>query len=49
MNFILFLQVAAFVFFILAAFGIPTGRLNTIGAGLACLTAAILLGSGLFR
>lgn len=49
MSFVLFLQIAAFVFFVLSAFSIPTGRLNTIGAGLTCLTAAILLGSGLFR
>lgn len=49
MNLILILQIAAFVFFVLAAFSVPTGRINSIGAGLACLTAAILLGAGLFR
>ena len=36
--------VAALVLFILAAVGINTGRVNTVAAGLACLTAAFLIG-----
>ncbi len=54
-NLALALQIAAFVCFIWATFG-PFAdpernhkRAQFIGAGLACLTAAILLGSGLFR
>ena len=35
--------VAALVLFILSAIGVPTGRVNTMGAGLACLTAAFLV------
>lgn len=34
--------IAALVLFILAAIPINTGRVNTIAAGLACLTAAML-------
>lgn len=38
------LLVFAFVFFVIAALGVPTGRFNLIGAGLACLVAATLFG-----
>ena len=35
--------IAALILFILAAIGVPTGRVNTMAAGLACLTAAFLV------
>lgn len=38
----LILYVFAFVFFILATIGVPSGRCSLIGAGLACLTATLL-------
>jgi hypothetical protein len=38
------LLVAALVLFILAGVGVPAGRYNLIGWGLACLTAAQLIG-----
>jgi hypothetical protein len=36
------LLVFAFVFFVMAAIGFPTGRFNMIGAGLACYIATLL-------
>jgi hypothetical protein len=38
----LLLLVFAFVFFVIAAVGIPSGRFNLIGAGLACWVATLL-------
>lgn len=38
----LILYVFAFVFFVLATFGIGGPRCNLIAAGLACLTASLL-------
>lgn len=38
----LILEVFAFVLFVLAAVGVPSGRYNLIGTGLACLTATLL-------
>ena len=38
----LILLVAAFVLFVIAAIGIPSGRFNLIAAGLACWVATIL-------
>jgi hypothetical protein len=44
----LILLVAAFVLFLLAAIGVPSGRVNLIAAGLACAALAQLLtGRGL--
>lgn len=40
------LLIAALVLFVVAAFGV-TVRFNLVAAGLACLTAAVLLGSGI--
>lgn len=40
----LILLVFAFVLFVIAGLGIPTGRYNLVGLGLAFLTAAILFG-----
>lgn len=39
----LLLLVFAFVFFVLAACGVPSGRFNLIGAGLACWLGSLLL------
>jgi hypothetical protein len=39
----LILMVFAFVFFVIAAIGVPAGRFNLIGAGLACCVLAYLL------
>lgn len=36
--------IAALVLFILAAVGVPTGRVNTTAAGLACWVASLLVG-----
>lgn len=36
--------VAAFVLFVVAAIGIPAGRINLMAAGLACLVASTLAG-----
>ncbi len=44
--FILILLITALVLFLLAGFGTPT-RFNLIGFGLAALTLAVLLRSGL--
>lgn len=41
------LTLFAFVFFVIAAFGVNSGRFNLVAAGLACLTAAALLGGDL--
>lgn len=41
----LILLVFAFVFFVLAALGVPSSRYNLIGAGLACVVLARLLGT----
>lgn len=38
------LLVAAFVLFVLAAIGIPSGRVNLLAAGLACWSGAQLFG-----
>ena len=35
--------IAALVLFIVAAIGVPTGRVNTVAAGLACWVASQLL------
>ena len=40
----LILIVFAFVFFVLAALGVPSGRFNLTAAGLACWVATLLLG-----
>jgi hypothetical protein len=37
------LMIAALVLFILAAVGVPSGRVNLIAAGLACAAGAVLL------
>ena len=39
------LLIVALVCFVLAAVGLGFGRLNLIGAGLACYVASILIGS----
>lgn len=39
----LILYVFAFVLFTCAAFGVPGGRFNLVAAGLACLTATLIL------
>ena len=39
-----FLLVAAFVLFVLAAIGVPAGRVNLLAAGLACWVGAQLFG-----
>jgi hypothetical protein len=39
------LLVVALICFVLAAVGVGFGRLNLIGAGLACWAASMLLGS----
>lgn len=36
------LLIAAFVLFVIAAIGVPAGRVNLIAAGLACFIAAQL-------
>jgi len=36
--------VAALVLFILAAIGVPMGRVNLMAAGLACYIASLLVG-----
>lgn len=41
---ILILMIAAMLLFIGAAVGLPTGRFNLIGAGLALWALAVLLG-----
>lgn len=46
MLFAQILLVAAFVLFVLAGIGIPSGRYNLIGWGLACAMLAALLGYG---
>lgn len=38
------LLIAALVLFILAAVSVPVARVNLVAAGLACLTAAMLVG-----
>ena len=43
----LLLLIVAAVMFTLAACSVPTGRLNTIGAGLLALTFAVWLGPAL--
>ncbi len=48
MTFSQFMYVLAFVLFILAGVGVPSGRWNLIGFGLAALSAAALFGSGGF-
>lgn len=39
----LLLLMFAFVLFVLAAIGIPTGRYSLIAAGLACAAAALIV------
>lgn len=46
MTLALFFLIAALVLFIVAAFGVSS-RINLTAAGLACLTASLILGSGL--
>ncbi len=41
-NLHLVLLVFAFVLFVLAAFGVPSGRWNLIAAGLACWVGSLL-------
>lgn len=41
----LILYVFALVLFVLAALGVPSGRFSLIGAGLACVAAAHLVGA----
>lgn len=41
-----FLYIAAFILFVLGAISVPSGRVNLVAAGLACLSAAALFGSG---
>lgn len=41
----LILIVFAFVLFTLAALGVPSGRFNLIGAGLACWVLTLLRGT----
>lgn len=43
MTFSVAFLIAALVLFILAAIGIPSGRINLTAAGLACLTASMLV------
>lgn len=43
----LILLVFAFVLFVCAAIGVPSGRINLIGAGLACWVASTFLGAAL--
>ena len=43
------LLVGAFVLFVLAAFGLPVGRINLLAAGLACWLLSQILGSGILR
>jgi hypothetical protein len=43
----LLLLIVAGVMFTLAACSVPTGRLNTIGAGLLCVLVAVWLGPAL--
>lgn len=38
------LLIAALVLFVLAALGIPAGRINLTAAGLACAVASMLVG-----
>lgn len=38
------LIIAAFVLFVLAAIGVPAGRVSLVAAGLACWVAASLFG-----
>lgn len=42
MNLRLLLLMFAFVLFVIAAIGVPSGRYNLVAAGLACATAAFL-------
>jgi hypothetical protein len=37
------LVIAAFILFVLAAIGVPAGKVNLLAAGLACWAAAELL------
>lgn len=43
----LILLVAALVLFIVAASGVPSGRINLLAAGLACWVASLLAGGRL--
>jgi hypothetical protein len=38
----LLLYIFAFVFFVIAAVGVPTSRFNLVTAGLACLIATLI-------
>jgi hypothetical protein len=42
------LIIAAFVLFVIAAIGVPSGRINLVAAGLSCLTLAGIIGRRLF-
>lgn len=39
--------IAALVLFIIAALGVPSGRVNLIAAGLACWVLSLLIARGL--
>lgn len=39
----LILLIFAFVFFVLAALGVPSSRFNLIGAGLACWVLTLII------
>lgn len=41
----LILLVLAFVFFLLAAVGVPAGRISLVPAGLACWVLSLLIGT----
>jgi hypothetical protein len=42
MSIRLLLLMFAFVLFVLAGLGVPSGRYNLVGAGLACAAASML-------
>jgi hypothetical protein len=41
-NLNLVLIVAAFICFVIAAIGVPSGRINLVAAGLACWVASLI-------
>jgi hypothetical protein len=44
-TFATLLLIVAFVLFVIAAFGVASGRFNLIAGGLACWTLSIILGA----
>jgi hypothetical protein len=46
MPFALFFLLAAIILFLLAGFGVASGRWNLVALGLACLALAMLLDTG---